>query len=345
MQHQPVSPVFSLSCAAILLCLLAAPCLAITLTPGSAGSSTAVISNGDPVTVTGVATGHPQQGLQVWLVGYNTVRIGTVSVGADNTYTYELKAADTQNLASGQYLVIVQHPMMNGQFDIVYDSSTGRVVNKQLGSGTSIFQLTSGGSLQSTDASSALMRAIASQNIDDTFATASFTINPPDAMIHPIGDHVVGDRFTITGSTNLAVGDNLQVDVYSSSFAPTKKSQSGEYSGASGVVQVQPGTGKNSWSFAIDSSTFRPDEYIVTVKGITQDVSASSTFLLRQSAPATTVTAASTESAPATPVPPASVPAPAGTVPAPTKAALPAGGAVVALLVSLVLLCRHNRGA
>ena len=170
------------------------------------------------------------------------MKISTVAVNSDNTYSYELKSADTQNLAPGQYLVIVQHPMMNGQFDIIYDPSTGQVINRQLGGGTAIFQLTRAGSLQSPDASSALMRAINSQNVDDTFATASFYVSPPDAFIHPVGDHAVGENFTISGSTNLAVGDNLQVDVFSSSFVPTSKNQADTFSGASGMVQVMPGS-------------------------------------------------------------------------------------------------------
>ena len=267
-----------------LLVGLVLPASAITLTPGAA-SGTSTISNGDPVYVTGVATGHPKVGLQVWLVGYNTAKVSTISVNSDNTYEYKISSAETQNLASGQYLVIVQHPMMNGQFDITYSPSTGQVFNRQLqsgsgsSSGSAIFQLTSSGSLQGTDASSALMRAIGSQNVDDTFATASFSISPPNAFIHPVGDHVVGDKFTITGTTNLAVGDKLQVDVYSSSFSPTKKSQNGEFSGASGVVEVMAGTaGSNQWSFDVDASTFRPDEYIVTVEGIIQDVKGSATF-------------------------------------------------------------------
>jgi len=280
----------------LLFSLVFLPASAITLTPGASTSTSNTISNGDPVYVTGIATGHPNSGLQVWLIGYNTVKISTVSVNSDNSYKYEITSTDTQNLASGQYLVIVQHPMMNGQFDIIYSPSTGQVINRQMtssggsGSGTAIFQLTSGGSLQSTNAASALMAAINSQNVDDTFATATFYISPPNAFIHPVGDHVVGEKFTITGTTNLAVGDKLQVDVYSSSFAPTKKSQSGEYSGASGVVEVTAGSsGSNQWSFDVDASGFKPDEYIVTVAGIIQDVRGSATFNILSATPVTTM--------------------------------------------------------
>jgi hypothetical protein len=130
------------------------------------------------------------------------------------------------------------------------------------------------------------MEAIRSQNVDDTFTTASFIVGIPDAIIDPVGDHGVGERFTISGSTNLAVGDSLMVEVSSSSFKPTIKGQSAEFSGASGVVTVGPGSGGlNRWSFDIDTSAFRPDEYIVRVSGISQDVTSTATFTLRENVP------------------------------------------------------------
>jgi len=56
--------------------------------------------------------------------------------------------------------------------------------------------------------------------------------------INPVGDHYIGDKFTITGRTNLAAGDEILVQVYSSSFKPTQKSQSGEFSGATGTIRT-----------------------------------------------------------------------------------------------------------
>ncbi|MFA6331375.1 MAG: hypothetical protein WCX22_00340 [Methanoregula sp.] len=333
----------------LILCfaMLALPVSALTLTPGSSGSSSSTISKGDPVYITGIATGHPSNGLQVWLIGNNMAKVSTISVNSDNSYKYEITSAETQNLASGQYLVIIQHPMMNGQFDITYSPSTGQVINRQLGSGTSIFQLTSAGSLQSSNAASTLMSAINSQNIDDTFATASFYISPPDAFINPIGEHAVGDKFTITGSTNLAVGDNLQVDVYSSSFSPTTKSQSGEYSGASGVVQVKAGSnGRNQWSFDIDATSFKPDEYIVTVEGIIQEVKGSTTFTIVQPLPATTQIPETTatlqqETVPVT-VLQTTIPA---EVPTTQKSPVPVGIGAGSLVAALVLLNRKRETA
>ena len=78
------------------------------------------------------------------------------------------------------------------------------------------------------------------------------------------------------------------VEIISSSFKPTQKAQSGEFSGSAGTVQVMPGTnGYNRWSFDVDSSTFKPDEYLVKVSGVTVDVTGSTTFILLERPPTT----------------------------------------------------------
>jgi hypothetical protein len=271
--------------------LVISPVAAISLVPGNSFSDAPMIANGDPVYIHGIATGHPRDGLQVWLFGNNYMKITSVSTNADNSYEYELTPADTRTLAPGQYFVLVQHPMMNGQFDISYNAATGSVFNRQLGAGTSIFQLTRAGSLQSTDSANALMQAINSQNLDDTFAATSFIVNPPTAFINNIGDRQVGEQFIITGSTNLAAGDDLMVEIASSSFRPTSKSQSGEFTGTAGTVKVQPGSGGlNRWSFPVDASAFKPDEYIVKVSGITIDVTGSTLFNIVEARPVISAT-------------------------------------------------------
>ena len=111
----------------------------------------------------------------------------TIPVQEDNSFEYELRPADSQNLAAGQYFVLIQHPMMNGVFDISYNAGTGQVINRQLGGGMAIFTLTGPGSLQSPDAASALIRAVNDQNIDDTFSSVSFFVDTPNVRIDPTG--------------------------------------------------------------------------------------------------------------------------------------------------------------
>ena len=62
--------------------------------------------------------------------------------------------------------------------------------------------------------------------------------------IDPVRDHLVGETFTITGSTNLPLGnDEMLVEVVSSSFAPTAKTQTGEFSGSTGTIRTSGGGG------------------------------------------------------------------------------------------------------
>lgn len=300
--------------------------LAAALDLGSAGSgssTTPAIANGDTVRLTGIATGHPRLGLQVWVISKNYLKISTIPVNADNTFTFELKPADTRNLASGQYYVVVQHPMMNGQFDIYYDAGSGAVINRQTGTGGSkIFQMSGSGSLQGPDSAQALLNAISSQNVDDSFTTYTFFVSPPSAMISPVGDHAVGDTFTIGGSTNLAVGDQLLVEITSSSFAPTSKNQDSGFSAASGMVTVVPGSGGyNRWSFDVDASTFRPDEYIVKISGVTTEVTGTTMFNIVNRLP-TTVTTIITTPPPTTRIPFTTIP-PTPVPTTPQKSPLP----------------------
>ena len=334
------------SCVCLLLigtALIAIPAGALDLeAAGSASSNTVAVANGDSVFIHGIATGQPQNGLQLWIISNNYLKVASLAVNNDNTYLYELKPADTQNLASGQYFFLVQHPMMNGRFDIVYDPASGTIINKQLGNGQGmkIFTLSGAGSLQGPDSAQALVNAISSQNVDDTFATYSFMISPPNVFINPISDHYVGDTFTISGSTNLAAGDELTVDVTSASFNPTNKAQSGEFSGKSGVVKVVQGDDNyNHWSFDVDTASFKPDQYIVKVSGIIQHVTSSTYFNILNGPRPTPVTTVVT--LPPTTVVPVTTLAPPPTATTTPKSPLPVWIAV-SVLVALVYLKKRN---
>lgn len=101
-------------------------------------------------------------------------------------------------------------------------------------------------------------------------------------IFNAIGDHRVGDKFEINGTTNLAPGDHLLVEVVSTSFGPTNKSESGQFYGMSGTVTVRKGEaeGRNQWSFEVDTTGWLPDLYQVTVSGVEVQVIGSSSFRL-----------------------------------------------------------------
>jgi S-layer glycoprotein len=268
--------------------------------------------------ITGNAEGDPIQGVAIWILGKNYVSYTTETVEDNGVFEYKL--SNTSDLAPGQYFVVVQHPMTNDLFDLAPQAGNPAVgqtavvrpvLDRQLATPAGllppVFILEGTGSLQGSNAATALVNAMNSADIDDTYYKLTFMIEEPKIIISPIGDKYVGETFTISGTTNLAVGDSLIVDVSSSSFRPAEKTQASGFSGQSGSVLVTAGDkdGENVWEFEVDASSFVPDEYIVKVQGIVADQTATQTFnvLKADETPVATATPVSTPVATATAVP------------------------------------------
>jgi PGF-CTERM protein len=320
----------------------------------SATASQSTVAQGDRIFITGTAEGQPQS-VAIWIMGKNFANRDTETVNSDSTFKYEVKQEVTKSLYSGQYFVVVQHPMMNNVYDIdmcptnpvdqvyVCDFAVGASGGSGITGPVSVFKLKGSGALQGSDAAEALVTAINQPYIDDTYTKLQFLIEQPIITIVPIGDKHVGDKFTINALTNLAVDDEILVQVYSSSFKPTQKSQSGEFSGATGTVKVTKGeTGMNSIKFDVDSSTFKPDEYIVTEDAVIQEATGTALFnVLEGAAPtaAPTVVVVVVKPTEATPAP-TPIPTP---IPTPTKS--PGYGALIALIglgaVAFIVVRRH----
>jgi PGF-CTERM protein len=318
----------------------------------SATVSQATVARGDSIFVRGTAEGRPSKGVMMWVLGKNYPRgvadIKTSTVEADASFSFEIKDTTTKDLAAGQYFVVVQHPMQNDEFDITaIDNGLGNIVvmNRQLGPspGLAVFTLLGPGSLQGSDAAEALVQALNDPNVDDTYTKLQFLIEEPVIRIDPVGDRHVGDKFTITAQTNFAVDDEVLFEVYSSSFKPTQKSQSGEFSGSTGTVKVTKGdSGMNKLSFDVDAATFKPDEYIVKATAVIQATTGTALFNVLEGAAPTAVPTAVPTAAPTTAAPTA----PPTTVATPTKTPTQPGfGALVALIglgaVAFLVVRKH----
>jgi hypothetical protein len=260
----------------------------------SARVSPPVVASGDSLYIRGIAAGQPEEGVVVWILGNNKFIYQNPGVNTDGTFEQEIPPGETEKMAAGQYFAVVQHPMYNEIFDVWPSSSVAGYDNKDLvvGSypvpGNTLFRLQGDGSLQGPDGADALVRALNSAMIDDIYTELRFMVEVPWITIVPVDEKQVGDPFTITGSTNLAIGDTILVEVTSSSFKPTQKTESGEFSGTSGTVTVRKGEGGlNRWSFPVNTATFRPDEYIVQVSGITVNTQESTRFNVVEFNPAT----------------------------------------------------------
>ncbi|QYZ78535.1 hypothetical protein E2N92_03365 [Methanofollis formosanus] len=236
-------------------------------------------AKGGYLTISGTATGAPDH-VALWLFGKNFRIFGAeVPVRADGTFEYTLYREDTRMLSSGQHYIVVQHPMADHLFNVfpvMPDNATdGRIANDW---SSDIVDL---GTLPASDAATALTDMIESPHCYDIYQKASFMVEEPWIAIDPIENRSVGDRFTITGTTNIAVNDYLNFDVSSTSFEPSEKtSYYDPFSHASGWVWIDEGTDRNRWSCEIDTKTFQPDTYSFIIESVDNDVSRSATFTL-----------------------------------------------------------------
>lgn len=260
----------------------------------SARVSPPVVASGDSLYIRGIAAGQPEEGAAVWILGNNKFIYQNPGVNTDGTFEQEISRGETEKMAAGQYFAVVQHPMYNEIFDIWPSSSVAGYNNKDLVvgsypvSGNTLFRIQGDGSLQGPDGADALVKALNSPMVDDIYTKLQFVVEVPQITILPVDEKQVGDQFTLAGTTNLAVNDTILVEVTSTSFKPTAKTVSGEFSGTSGTVTVRKGSGGlNRWSFPVNTATFRPDEYIVQVSGITVNTQESTLFNVVEFNPAT----------------------------------------------------------
>ena len=310
----------------------------------TAAASTNTLAKGDKLYIRGTAEGKPAN-VYVWIFGKNYRSCqNSASVKSDASYEYKLDRGDTANLYAGQYFMVVQHPMMNGIADIIGDTSgklcTKFTPNPSLKTTSNLPAVTIS-SLQAPDAATALIDTLNSANIDDTYFKLSAMIEEGWIRIDTVGDKYVGDTFTVTGTTNLAEGDEILMTVVSSSFKPTEKTQSGEFSGKSGTVIVAKGDTYNTFSFDVDASTFKADEYLVKAECIQPDVTATTTFNVIEGKPTTVATTAGQTPVQTTAVQTTAVQTPVQTTAKPQ----PGFGAVIALIglgaVAVLVLRRH----
>lgn len=188
----------SILCTLLLIALLAFPAsgadasteanstvLASSAPPGQPFISAEVVPSqatvGEPVTVSGVATGgNLTSGVQIWVFAGNYINVSTAPVNADNTYS---KTYQTAGLPPATYYVIVQSPGKNGNLDIVMETTgqfSGQVVNTN--TGDLVFNFTGTGSVQDSAAAAALSNAFNLPGVDDVYTKCTLRLVAPETQ-------------------------------------------------------------------------------------------------------------------------------------------------------------------
>ncbi|HWQ68040.1 MAG TPA: DUF3821 domain-containing protein [Methanospirillum sp.] len=245
------------------------------------------VARGDSLTLTGVSTGASGSGVAVWIFGKNYFRYDRSSVERGGLFEYELTGAETSSLVAGQYFVIVQHPMGNGAFDLFPDGQRQLVLGMYPYMGAPIFRIAGPGSLQGPEAANALISALSSSFIDDTYTSWEIMVVSPRIDINPSSFiQQVGSPIYISGTTNLAPGNRLMVEVTDNRFAPTRKGDYTSTSGFSGFAEIRSSVnGSQIFNLTIPDNRLVPGEYRITIESVESPATVSGLLVVTLPAP------------------------------------------------------------
>ncbi len=144
----------------------------------SATTSSTTVTVGDPMTITGVATGgNLTAGVQIWVFAGNYVNVTTTSVNSKGEFS---KLFTTAGLPPATYYIFIQSPGNDGRFDINTPQVTGytsQVMNTK--TGAVIFNFTGTGSVQDAAAAQKLSEALNQQGIDDVYTKLTLQLVAP----------------------------------------------------------------------------------------------------------------------------------------------------------------------
>ena len=238
--------------------------------------SAPVVAQASDLTISGNAEAADK--IMFYVFGNNKFTSGTITVEDDGTFEEDIDI-DEDEYATGQYFVVLQHPMYDGVFNIgpiEDDTVSEKVGNKD---SYNIVLNTKGSyevvdldnesskilfntlNRQSANAAEALCQALDTQNIDDVYVKAAFIVATPTASMNPVSDVAKGSKLVVSGTSNMAEGEVVTVEMLSTAFAAIPKESVNSASFMSLVTKVQE---DGTWEVTFDTTGLNVDEYTLS---------------------------------------------------------------------------------
>lgn len=238
------------------------------------------VAKGDEIVISGLIGGDPDTGVAVWIFGRNYFRYDTARGERSGAFTYELSGSVTGAMEPGEYVILVQHPMGDGEFNIRPDRDRQMVLGTQPYPGAPQFRVGGPGALQGPAAAAALIEALDSPFIDDVYAEYSIRVVNPTITFDPASlRNVAGKPIIISGTTNMAEGSRILLEITDDWFGPVPKTERSLTAGFSGVVTVETDeSGRNTFSLEIPAGRLPVGSYRVIAQAVTAQVTATGTL-------------------------------------------------------------------
>ncbi len=228
------------------------------------------VARGDKLILSGVAEGNPNN-VFLWVFGKNSqLMLKPINVAKDSSFNFVFSRKLTKTFEPGQYFVVLQHPMQNGRPDVVtngpgIDSKFIYNDATKVGDGINTIDISQ---MRPGDAAEKLIELLNLPDVDDSYAKLAFIVEEPIIKIDPINPKYIGEFFSITGTTNLNVDDELLTEIKLKSVTSEKNQQDNKLPGVSAVCRVIKGGVDNKWSVDVDGGILVEGEYTLKVTSI-----------------------------------------------------------------------------
>ena len=172
-------------------------------------------------------------------------------------YTVTIGEKITDNMSTGQYFMVFQHPMYDQEFNIFEDKGEFKLLPN-----TDLFDVYD---RQTANAAQALCDALDSQNIDDMYVKYSFFLVGEDESftISDIPKEIAkGTTLVISGVDTANAEKEVVVQMLSTAFAAVPK----ETVGSAAFILVTTEVAEDgTWEVTLDTSDLNVDEYSLSV--------------------------------------------------------------------------------
>jgi PGF-CTERM protein len=267
----------------------------------TASAESSVVAQGDKIKITGTA--EATNDLKYYVFGTNKYSTGSISVDDDASYSAEI---ETEEFAAGQYFVVIQHKMYDGNYNVKDTSvnQTGMIYRNAARTPTGViangdYLVVDVATRQSANAAEALCQALDIQEIDDIYVKLTFIVAQPSLTMNTVSDVTKGSALKVSGTTNLKAGTLVTVDVLSTAFTAVEKTSVNSASFITLTTKVVAGAdGVNKWEVTFDTTGLNVDTY--TIQAVISDPSLSSTTTIKVLEAVVTPTATATSTATST---------------------------------------------
>jgi len=140
----------------------------------SAAARPSDATQGDTITISGMATGHPTPGVAIWIIGPEYSNRYVVEPDPEGFYSLDIDSTAT-HLFQGNYHIIAEHPGDDGEFD--FNLNGDYFYNNRIRA--NIFTFQGNGRFYGEAANTAFTSATSGQNGDDLIKTVSFSMQAP----------------------------------------------------------------------------------------------------------------------------------------------------------------------